>query len=169
MSISLYTPPPQPDDESARERAVLDSGLLAHRRSEELEQIVARAAATVGTAMAAVTIIHQERQIILAAVGLTATDTTRSVSFCGHAVLDPGTVMCVMDAETDERFAGNPLVQGEPHIRFYAGAPLVSADGHALGTLCVFDRHPRASLNEADAESLKALAAGIVAAGQHPA
>ncbi|MEH3105938.1 MAG: GAF domain-containing protein [Sphingomonas fennica] len=163
MSISLYTPPGQPDDEPSREKAVTGSGLLNQRQSDELERIAARAAATLGTAMAAITLIHQERQIILAAVGLTATETSRSVSFCGHAILDPQNVMVVPDTHADERFAGNPLVLADPHLRFYAGAPIVSADGQALGTLCVFDRYPRTSLSAEDEAALRTLAADVLA------
>src|SRR5438132_1317924 len=89
-------------------------------------------------------------------VGLTTSQTSRSISFCGHAILEDD-VMVVPDAAADARFADNPIVTGEPNVRFYAGAPLVTPDGHALGTLCVIDRVPR-DLSAAQLHAPRALA-----------
>ena len=82
--------------------------------------------------------------------------------FCAHAILQPEELLIVPDAQSDERFADNPLVEGDPHIRFYAGAPLVASDGHALGTLCVLDKAPR-ELSEVQQEALQALSRQVVA------
>jgi PAS domain-containing protein len=94
-------------------------------------------------------------------VGLTTSQTSRSISFCGHAILEDD-VMVVPDAAADARFADNPIVTGEPNVRFYAGAPLLTPDGHALGTLCVLDRVPR-DLTLPQLDALRALARQVVA------
>jgi PAS domain S-box-containing protein len=94
-------------------------------------------------------------------VGLDATQTSRDLAFCGHAILQPQEVMLVPDATRDARFAANALVTGDPNIRFYAGAPIVTSDGHAVGTVCVIDRTAR-QLSPTQIESLEALARIVV-------
>jgi anti-sigma regulatory factor (Ser/Thr protein kinase) len=108
-----------------------------------------------GTPMAAITLVDEQRQWFKARVGLTKTETSRSISFCSHAIAQPD-MMVVTDALEDARFRQNPMVQGEPHIRFYAGARLVTPQGAALGTLCVVDRVPR-ELTAAQRQALDAL------------
>jgi GAF domain-containing protein len=92
---------------------------------------------------------------------MAATETSRDVAFCAHAILERD-VMIVPDALADERFAHNPLVLAEPRIRFYAGAPLITPDGLPVGTLCVFDRVPRRLLPE-QVEALEVLRDAVVA------
>lgn len=92
--------------------------------------------------MAVISIVDSRRQWLTVRVGLDIESTSRAVSFCSHAILT-GRSFTVEDARNDERFSGNPLVAGEPRIRFYAGAPLVTWSGHPIGTLCVLDRRPR--------------------------
>ena len=135
--------PPVPENEAERLQALHRYRLLDGEREQAFDDLVMIATTLCGTAMGAVTLIESETQWLKAAVGLDADHTTRDSSFCGHAILQPQGLMVVEDARQDERFHDNPLVTGEPHIRFYAGAPLLSSDGYALGTLCVFDPQPR--------------------------
>lgn len=95
------------------------------------------------TPIAAISLVDTERQWFKSIVGFDVTETPRDQSFCAHAILRPDHLLIVPDASADPRFANNPFVTGEPGIRFYAGAPIVDRDGHALGALCVIDRVPR--------------------------
>ncbi len=105
-------------------------------------------------------LIDRDRQWFKSRVGLDASETPRDFAFCAHAIASDG-VMVVPDATLDPRFAGNPLVTGAPHIRFYAGAPLI-AEGRRLGTLCIIDTVPRPALDARDAETLTRLAQLVV-------
>jgi PAS domain S-box-containing protein len=111
--------------------------------------------------IALVSFVERDRQWFPARTGLSVTETPRESSFCAHAMQCPD-IMVVPDASTDPRFRDNPLVLGEPHIRFYAGAPLVAADGTQIGALCVIDTAPRDELTALQHEGLTVMAANIM-------
>ena len=126
--------------ESDRLRAISALEILDTPSEPEFDNIVALVASFMETPIALITIVDRDRQWFKANYGLTWLQVTpRDVSFCARAILEPET-MVVADASRDARFADNPLVTGPPGIRFYAGAPLITAAGHALGTLCAIDR-----------------------------
>jgi anti-sigma regulatory factor (Ser/Thr protein kinase) len=108
-----------------------------------------------GAPIALISLVDENRQWFKSRVGLTAQETSRDVSFCSHAIEQEG-LFIVPDALRDARFRENALVLGDPHIRFYAGAPLITRDGDALGALCVIDSQPRA-LSDDQLTALRAL------------
>ncbi|WP_250003264.1 GAF domain-containing sensor histidine kinase [Actinoplanes sp. M2I2] len=145
---------PLPDNETDRLAALYSLDILDSEPEQDFDDIVALASNVCGTPMSLVTLLDTDRQWFKARVGTEQTGTGRDVSFCSHAILGSD-LMVVPDATKDQRFADNPLVTGPLGIRFYAGAPLVTTDGFALGTLCVVDDQPR----RLDIEQLQALRA----------
>ena len=130
--------------------------ILDTARENEFDNIVKIAAQICGTPMALISLVDEDRQWFKAAEGLDARETPREIAFCDHAIRHQD-VLIVPDAAADSRFSNNPLVTDDPHIRFYAGAPLETSDGFPLGTLCVLDHTPR-KLTDDQAFALKALA-----------
>src|SRR5260221_3207442 len=152
--------PPHPR-ESERLAALQAYQILDTLPEQQFDDIVTLAAAICETPIALLTLIDEERQWFKARKGLAVPETPREIAFCAHAILTDD-VFEVQDATGDERFAGNPLVTGEPHIRFYAGAPMITDAGLPIGTVCVIDREPR-QLSAHQKTALQALARHVVA------
>lgn len=132
-----------PSAESRRLAALHSYGLLDSKRETVFDHITEFAADICGTPIALISLVDATRQWFKSNHGLEhVTETPREISFCSHAIHQQG-LMVVPDAQKDARFATNPLVTDDPSIRFYAGMPLTTPDGHSLGTLCVIDRVAR--------------------------
>jgi GAF domain-containing protein len=149
-----------PQNDARRLKVLWQYEVLDTVPEEVFDDLVELAGAICEAPIALISLVDEARQWFKARVGIDAQETTRDVSFCGHAILQPG-MFIVPDAAKDDRFKDNPLVTGEPHVRFYAGVPLITPDGHALGTLCVLDKQPR-ELNEDQLKALRLLARLVV-------
>jgi diguanylate cyclase (GGDEF)-like protein len=137
-----YPDYPIPADESQRQRDLERLGVLNHPGDEHFERLVRLASTVLETPIALISLVDGDRQWFLAHHGIESTETPRKMAFCAHAIAGDETLV-VPDARQDPRFSTNPLVIQDPKVRFYAGTPLQSRDGHNLGTLCVIDRLPR--------------------------
>jgi anti-sigma regulatory factor (Ser/Thr protein kinase) len=147
--------------EAVRLAALRRYRILDTEPEEAFDDLVMLASQICGVPIALISLIDADRQWFKARVGVTLTETARSISFCSHAIEQPD-LFVIPDTTRDERFRDNPLVATEPRIRFYAGSPLVTDDGHALGTLCVLDRVPR-TLTPDQAAALEALKRQVLA------
>lgn len=151
-----------PDNETQR-LAVLESYQILDTLPEQAYDDITRLASHIcETPIALLSLVERDRQWFKAKVGLDTPEVIREQAFCAHAILEPDDLFVVSDAHEDERFLDNELVTGDPYIRFYAGAPLVTAEGEALGALCVIDRTPRV-LRPEQALALRALARQVMA------
>lgn len=149
-----------PADEIERLAALRQYEILDSGSETAFDDLALLAAHICGTPIALVSLIDEQRQWFKARVGLDVEQTPRDVAFCAHAI-HGREVMVVEDAQADERFDDNPLVTSEPAIRFYAGAPLITDDGYAIGTLCALDRRPR-TLTPEQVHVLSILARAVV-------
>lgn len=147
--------PQRPTNEEDRLEALRQLLILDTPPEERFDRLTAFAAQEFDVPMALLSLIDDDRQWFKSRVGMGPCETSRDISFCGHAILQ-NDVMVVPDATQDERFADNPLVTGDPHIQFYAGAPLQMPGGHNVGTLCLLDHKPR-SLDAIDLAILGSL------------
>ena len=155
-----------PDNETARQARLENLGVLDSLPQKAFDDITTLASAICGTPIALISLVDNDRQWFKSRVGLDATQTSREVAFCSHAILTPAEVFEVEDATCDPRFSDNPLVKEAPDIRFYAGAPIVTDDGFALGTVCVIDRETR-QLDEAQRRSLQSLSSLVATLLEH--
>ncbi len=151
---------PLPKNEIERQSAVERYDIFDNIQDENFDRITRLAAAVFQMPIALVSIIDRDRQWWKSRVGLCDMEGKREHAFCAHAIMGED-IFVVEDAHTDERFIDNPLVTGNPNIRFYAGAPLITEDGFVLGTLCVIDTKPR-EFSQADRLLLKDLAHAVM-------
>ncbi len=134
--------PELPSDEAERLEALRRLQILDSPPEPAFDDISMVAATVCGTRRAAITLVDKDRQWFKAATGVPRGEAPRAISFCAHALCTPHALLTVQDTLLDARFHDNPMVTGEPPVRFYVGAPLLNNEGVALGTLCVFDEHP---------------------------
>jgi anti-anti-sigma regulatory factor len=152
---------PLPPDEALRLAALHQYNILDTTPEEAFDDLTRLAAHICGTPIALVSLVDADRQWFKSAVGIEDLETPRDVAFCAHGILHKD-VFVVPDALEDERFADNPMVIGDPHLRFYAGTPLTTPEGHTIGMLCVKDRAPR-HLTPEQVEALRALGRQVIA------
>jgi len=145
---------PMPLNEASRLSRITHMGLLDSTADDVLDHIVDMVALVFEVPIALVSIVSEHQQWFRAGTGLEERETPREISFCAYSILGHD-VLQIPDATLDSRFRDNPMVTGEPHIRFYAGVPLVTADGLALGTLCIIDNRPRAALGPREVTMLE--------------
>ena len=152
---------PLPANETERLAALKEYHILDTGTEQSYDDITALAAHICEVPIAMISLVDEARQWFKSRVGLEQEQTSREVAFCAHAILQQEPFI-IGDATQDQRFADNPLVTGEPHIRFYAGIPLTNPEGLALGTLCVVDHQPR-RLSTAQQKALQALSRQVMA------
>ncbi|CAN5540274.1 sensor domain-containing diguanylate cyclase [soil metagenome] len=159
-TLSMSTAP-RPDDEAGRVAALHRYGIVDEPPTPDFDAIVRLAALIAGTPSAAINLIDKDRQISFSTVGLARGEAPRDSALCAHTVGE-GASIYAPDTQLDERFVDNPFVNGElADLRLYAGSPIVTTDGHAIGALCVVDREVR-TLDPAQLAALDDLAAQVV-------
>ncbi len=151
---------PVPQNEKRRLAVLWQYEVLDTVPEEVFDDLTELAARICEAPIALISLVDESRQWFKSRVGTPVSETSRDVSFCAYAI-NQTDLFIVPDATKDERFAKNPLVTSDPKIRFYAGAPLITPDGHALGTLCVIDKVPR-ELNADQKQALRILARHVM-------
>lgn len=149
--------PALPQDDHVRIKTLRSLSILDTLPEERFDRLTRVAKRLFGVPIALISRVDENRQWFKSRLGLVISETSRDISFCGHAILGDG-VFIIPNAIEDERFSDNPLVLNDPYFRFYAGCPLRAPNGQKLGTLCIIDREPR-NFGEEDVEALEDLAA----------
>ena len=147
---------PVPANEEARLETLRKYQILDTAAEKVFDDITALVANVCQTPISFLSFVDRDRQWFKSNVGVPARETSRDIAFCAHAIMGDD-LFVVPDTLADERFAKNPLVCNDPNIRFYAGMPLMTPEGHAIGTLCVIDRVPR-ELSQQQKDKMRALA-----------
>ncbi len=156
-----HVPADLPHNEAERLAALKRYEVLDTGDEQEYDDMTTMAAAICDVPISVISLIDDKRQWYKSRFGTDITETPRDIAFCPHAILRPDEIMEVKDFATDGRFAGNPLVTGGPQFRFYAGAPLLTPEGAAIGTICVMDQKPR-ELTPLQRKALGALARRVI-------
>lgn len=151
---------PAKNTEAKRLKILWQYDVLDTVPEEVFDDLTELAARICEAPIALISLIDEDRQWFKSKIGITVSETSRDISFCAHAIKQQG-LFIIPDATKDSRFANNPLVTSEPKIRFYAGAPLITPDGYALGTLCVIDKVPR-DLRPEQQQALRVLARHVM-------
>ena len=148
-----------PSDEKTRLETLQLLNILDTQSEERFDRLTRIAKRTFNVPIAVVSLVDENRQWFKSCIGLPVKETPRDISFCGHAILGAD-IFIITDTLLDERFADNPIVTGEPHVRFYAGCPLSAPNGSKLGTLCIIDQKPR-HFDDEDIQVLRDLAVSV--------
>jgi GAF domain-containing protein len=152
---------PMPENETERLNTLRGYGILDTHPEEQFDDLARMAAQLCGTRTSVISLVDEHRQWFKSRINFKARQTPREDAICAHAIMTSD-VFVVPDTMQDARFASNPLVLGEPHIRFYAGAPLAAPNGHRLGALCVIDHVP-GRLTAEQLEGLRILSRQVIA------
>ena len=153
--------PKIPHNEAIRIKTLKSFSILDTFSEKEFNEITLLASIICETPMSLISIIDGDRQWFKSKVGIDIDETSREISFCGHAILNDGQLFTIEDSRLDERFYDNPLVLGLPNVVFYAGAPLVTSEGLSLGTLCVLDNKPK-TLSAMQQKAMEVLSNNII-------
>jgi signal transduction histidine kinase len=152
---------PVPDNEKQRLKELYDYDILDTLSEKEYDSITKIATQICNVPVSLITFLDKDRQWFKSHLGIDMTEMPREFAFCNYTILDHENVLVVKDMRVDKRFAKNPLVEGEPHAVFYAGAPLITSNGKALGSICVLDAKVN-DLTDDQKEALKSLAEQVI-------
>lgn len=147
--------------EHERLQALHEYEIMDSLPEEDYDSITTLASQICGTPISLISLLDDRRQWFKSSVGLQVKETPREYAFCSHTIENPKEILIVSDSRKDDRFSGNPLVTGDPHVIFYAGMPLVDDNGYALGSLCVID-HEEHTLTTGQLNALKQLAKQVM-------